>query len=266
MSNRFHTYTVLVTGAGSGIGFGICRQFAQQGATVALNDVHPKLAEEAAARINAEVGAERVYPYSGNVANVTQIREIIADFSGRFNGLDVVVANAGITNYGEFLTYSPESFDTLTSVNLRGTYFTAQAGALAMIERNKAGRIILMSSGTGILAHRNLSAYGMTKAAIQMMAKSLALELGQYGITVNALAPGATITERTLTDDPEYDTNWITVTPTGRTGVVDDVAAVALFLASPEARHVSGETIAIDGGWTTYSSLPKNHPQIGNSE
>jgi 3-oxoacyl-[acyl-carrier protein] reductase len=143
---------------------------------------------------------------------------------------------------------------------MRGSYFSAQAAALAMIEHKISGRIILMSSVTGLQAHINLSAYGMTKAALRLMARGLALELGSYGITVNAIGAGATITERTLTDDPDYERNWNSVAPNGRTGYVEDVANTTLFLASKEARHITGDTIMVDGGWTIYSPVPQNHP------
>ncbi len=124
-------------------------------------------------KINDALGRECVVPYIFDVADVEAVRRAVADCDERFGRLDVVVANAGITNFGGFLEYTPEAFDRLTSVNLRGTYFTAQAGAQAMIARGLPGRIILTSSVTGIQAFLNLSAYGVTKAGILMMAKSL---------------------------------------------------------------------------------------------
>lgn len=260
--NRFENYKVFVTGAGTGIGYGLCRSFAREGATVALNDINGALAEKAAQTINQEIGKTLVHPYACDVSDVEAVKNKIQAFSTLFGGLHVLVANAGITKYGDFLSYTPEAFDMLTSVNLRGSFFTAQAGAQAMIAGKTPGRIILMSSVTGVQAHRNLSAYGMTKAAIRMMARSLALELGEYSITVNAIGAGATITERTLQDDPDYENNWNGVAPNGRTGYVEDIAATVLFLASPEARHITGDTIMVDGGWTIYSPLPGNHPQI----
>lgn len=252
----FEGKRILVTGAGVGIGLGICRLFALQGATVGLNDLKEDLAQQAAGQLNAQIGAERVYPLAGDVANVQGLRQMVEAFSSRFGGLEVAVANAGITNYGEFLTYSPENFDQLTAVNLRGSFFTAQAAAQAMIKNSLPGRIILLSSVTGVQAHRNLSAYGITKAGIRMMAKTLALELGPHQITVNAVAAGATLTERTLQDDPQYEENWNSVAPNGRTATVDDIAAAVLYFASPEARHVTGQTMVVDGGWTIYSPLP----------
>ena len=253
---------VLVTGAGKGIGYALCHAFASAGATVALNDIDLALCERSARQINEALGVERVHPYAFDVADVEAVRTTSQRFVDRAGQLDIAIANAGITNYGGFLTYTPEAFDSLTSVNLRGSFFTAQTAANIMVERHIPGRIILMSSVTGIQAHLNLSGYGITKAGIRMMAKSIALEVGNYGITANAISPGATLTERTLQDDPEYEKNWASVTPDGHVGYVEDIVAAALYLASPEARHVTGQTLVVDGGWTLHSPLPAGQPDL----
>lgn len=258
---------VMVTGAGVGIGYALCRSFAQAGAKVVLNDLDTRLAQYAAQKINEELQTEQVVAYGFDVADVKEIRRTVDEVASRFGRLDVLIANAGITNYGTFLDYTPEAFDRLTSVNLRGSYFTAQAAARAMIAHRLAGtsnggRILLMSSVTGVQAFMNLSAYGVTKAGIRMMAKVLALELGVHGITVNAITPGATLTERTLADDPEYESNWASVTPVQRAGYVEDIVAAALFLASDNARHITGQTLIVDGGWSLQSPLPEAHPAI----
>jgi NAD(P)-dependent dehydrogenase (short-subunit alcohol dehydrogenase family) len=258
---KFKDKSVLVTGAGVGIGYEICREFAQEGAMVALNDIDANLANSAAAAINQEVGRAAVYAYGADVANLEALRAMFTDFVAKTGRLDVAVANAGLTNFGEFLTYTPEAFDRLMAVNLRGSYFTAQYAARIMIERKIPGRILLMSSITGGQSFLNLGAYGVTKAGIRQMAKVLTTEVGRYGITVNAISPGLTITERTLQDDPGADEHWAKVTPTGRTAHPEDIAATVLFLATPEARQISGQTLEVDGGWTTVSPLPEGHPQ-----
>ena len=258
---KFDGKSVVVTGAGSGIGFALCRAFAAAGATVALNDLDETLAQQAAHNINTELGAARVLPYVCDVADVNATRHMIETFATTTGRLDVAVANAGITNYGEFLTYTPEAFDRITGVNLRGSYFTAQTAANIMVANKTAGRILLFSSVTGERAFLNLGAYGMTKAGIRHIAKSIALEMGQYGITANAISPGAIVTERTVKDDPNFEANWAGVTPTGRVGYVEDIVATALFLASAEAGHVNGQTITVDGGWTLPSPLPAGHPE-----
>lgn len=260
--STFSGKAVLVTGAGRGIGYALCQAFASAGATVALNDVDPSLCQKAVQQINGTLGVERALPYACDIADVETSRTMFQRFADTAGRLDIVIANAGITNYGEFLTCTPEAFDRLTRVNLRGSFFTAQTAARIMIDAHILGRIILMSSVTGIQAHLNLGGYGITKAGIRMMAKIIALEVGHYGITANAICPGATLTERTLHDDPDYEKNWASVTPNRRVGHVEDIVAAAFYLASPEACHVTGQTLVVDGGWTIHSPLPEGQPGL----
>lgn len=263
MTTDFKDYVVIVTGAGTGIGFGLCQAFAAAGAIVALNDIDGEIAQQAADKINQSLSKEVVTPYAFDVADVEAVRGMVAEIVQRYGRLDVAIANAGLSHFGRFLDYTPEAFDRVAAVNLRGTYFTAQAAAQAMIAtKTKLGRLILMSSVTGSQAYPNLSAYGMTKAGIQHLAAVLAAELGNYDITVNAIAPGATVTERTLADDPNYDINWQQVTPNQRVGHVEDIVQTTLFLASPSARHLNGQTIVVDGGWTKLSPIPEETPDI----
>lgn len=259
----FKDRVVIVTGAGRGIGYGLCKAFAEAGARVALNDIDGALALRAASTINEECSGEVVTPYPLDVADVDAVRAMVGNVVKRHGRLDVVIANAGLSHFGRFLDYTVDAFDRVTAVNLRGTFFTAQAAARAMIEtKTEDGRLLFMSSVTGNQAYPNLSAYGMTKAGIQHLASVLAVELGRYGITVNTIAPGATVTERTLADDPEYDTNWQRVAPNGRVAQVEDIVQTALFLASAEARHITGQTILVDGGWTLFSPIPEETPDI----
>jgi len=254
---EFEGKAVLVTGAGSGIGFALCRAFADSGAHVALNDMHASLAAQAAAAINAGLPAHRVTPFGLDVADVTALEAMIDRFANQCGRLDIAIANAGLTTYSPFLDTTVAQFDRVTSVNLRGTYFTAQAAARWMIKFGiNDGRIILLSSVTGLRALSHMSAYGVTKAGVSHMAKVLALELAPYGITVNAIAPGATLTERTVVEDPEYERHWSLVTPSGRPGEVADVASATLFLSSPRAAHITGQTLIVDGGWTLQSPMP----------
>ena len=249
----FSKKRVVVTGAGIGIGREICRQFVHAGAQVGLNDLDPELAATTA----QELG-NNVTPLPGDISDVAAVRTMI----NSFGPIDVLVANAGITNYGSFLQYETESFQHVLDVNLRGTYFSAQAAARNMIDHNRPGSIVLMSSVCGITAHTNLSAYGMTKAGIRHLASCLAIELGEYNITVNAIGAGATVTQRTQQDDPNYEKNWNTVSANRRTAQVEDIAHTALFLASDQARHITGDIIMVDGGWTIQSPLPDQHPQV----
>lgn len=255
MSAPLAGQVALVTGAGAGIGFAVAEALAGAGARVALNDLDPALAAAAAARVGPGLAAA----YPADIADVAALRAAVARVAAELGGPHICVANAGITRFEPFLDAEPERFDRLTAVNLRGTYFTAQAAARAMIAAGIAGRIVLVSSVTGLRAIGGLSAYGVTKAGIVAMARSLALELGRHGITVNAVAPGATVTERTLTETPNYEADWGAVTPTGRAGHGADIAAAVRFLASPEAAQISGQTLVVDGGWSLAGPLPEGY-------
>ncbi|MEL6670832.1 MAG: SDR family oxidoreductase [Bacteroidota bacterium] len=256
MSRQFQGKQVLVTGAGQGIGYEIAHRFARAGAGVVLNDIDRELAESAANNIRKETDSQSVWGLDGDIGSLEEIDQLMAQSLSHLGSLDILIANAGITHFGPFLETQPQDVARLLAVNIQGSFFCAQAAARDMIKHQKAGRILLMSSVTGVQAHQNLSAYGITKAALRMMARTLALELGAYGITVNALGPGATLTQRTEADGDTYARGWAGVAPNGRVGQVEDVAEAAVFLCSPEARHITGETLMIDGGWTIYSPLP----------
>lgn len=252
-NNIFSGQSAIVTGAGQGIGFEICRQLALAGASVMLNDIDPSLAEGAATRITKEGGD--CYPFPGDSASLDVISQMVETATGKFGKLSMAVANAGITLFGDFLAYTPESFYKVMDVNLGGSFFLAQAAAREMIKQGTGGKILFMSSVTGHQAHKDLAAYSMTKAALEMLAKNLVVELSQHRITVNTIAPGATITERT-TGDPEYEKVWSTITPLQKPATTHDIAHAALFLLSDQANHITGQSLVVDGGWTSVSPSP----------
>ena len=190
------------------------------------------------------------------MADVDAVRAMVAGIVERHGRLDAAVANAAISHFGPFLDEEPSDVEPVFAVNLWGTYFTAQAAARAMVEGGVGGRIVLITSVAGVQAIKGLSAYGATKSGLQMLARTLALELGPHGITVNAVGPGATLTDRTRLETPDYEGAWGSVVPAGRVGDVHDVAAAVLFLCSPEAGYVTGQTLMVDGGWTATSPVP----------
>jgi glucose 1-dehydrogenase len=249
----FANKVAIVTGAGQGIGFHICRKLAGEGAHVLLNDIDSSLAEKAAGEIQNENGD--CLAIAGDCSNVGFIREMVNTAVSKFGQVDIVIANAGITIYGDFFTYSPDSFFRVLQVNLGGSFFLAQSAANQMKQQQSGGSILLMSSVTGHQAHKNLSAYGMTKAALEMLAKSLVIELSPFGITINAVAPGATLTERTLLE-PGFADTWSHITPMGRPASVDDIANAVLFLVSDKSKHITGQSLVVDGGWTSVSPSP----------
>lgn len=243
----------IVTGAGQGIGLEICRKLCGAGAKVILNDVDSQLADRAVAALVTEGGTCMAVP--GDSSDIRVIQRLVDTAISVFGHLDIAIANAGITLFGDFFDYTPEAFSRVMQVNLNGTFFLAQAAAKQMKLQASGGRLLFMSSVTGHQAHRNLAAYGMSKAALEMLARNLVIEVSQYGITVNCIAPGATATERTL-EDPEYENTWARITPTGRAARVQDIANTALFLVSEEAAQITGQTILVDGGWTAVSPDP----------
>ena len=249
----FQNKTAIVTGAGQGIGFEICRQLVRAGAHVILNDIDAALAANAAASLGGLAGTCQSVP--GDSGTLTCIEEMVAAAVAINGQLNIVVANAGITLFGDFFEYTPEAFYKVMQVNLGGSFFLAQAAAKQMRQQNSGGSILFMSSVTGHQAHKQLAAYGMTKAALEMLAKNLVIEVSRYGITVNALAPGATLTERTM-EDSEYKQVWAGLTPMGRPATVNDIASTALFLVSDQAKHITGQSLIVDGGWTSISPSP----------
>lgn len=273
----------IITGAGSGIGFRIASELADNQVAVVINDIDKTLIDEAAAVIAGNGG--RVVAVAGDCSDTNLIDQLIDAACSNFGRLDLAIANAGITTFGSFLDYPVDQFQRLVDLNLRGTFYLAQRAARQIIKQNNdisaddengldikpvlkaysetnvhtadntGGRILLMSSVTGIQYHPDLTAYAMSKAAIQMLARSLGAELGKHKITVNAIAPGATMTERTMREEG-YETVWANLNPTGRVSTTADIANAAMFLLSDAAAQITGQTIVVDGGWTTVSPPP----------
>lgn len=253
MSFNFDKQVAIVTGAGQGIGLEICKKLASQGAAVLLNDIDSELAEKSAQLINAEYG--RCIGLAGDSSDIHFIHQMVNTAVEKFGKVTTVIANAGITLFGDFMDYTPEAFYKVLHTNLGGSFFLAQAAAQQIKKQGGGGSILFMSSVTGHQAHKNLAAYGMTKAALEMLAKNLVVELSSYQITVNAIAPGATLTERTA-DDVTYEGTWSKITPLGKPAYPADIANAALFLVSDLATHITGQSLVIDGGWTSVSPSP----------
>jgi 3-oxoacyl-[acyl-carrier protein] reductase len=252
----------IVTGGSREIGAAMAQALAGAGAAVVVaHHAEPDLAERVVARIRTAGG--QAFAHEADLSSVAENRRLVARAVEVFGRLDIFVANAGLTIWGSFLEVDEAGWDTVVDLNLKGSFFGAQAAAHQMIAQRATapsdaygGRIVFSSSVTGVVALPNCSAYAVTKAGLRHMAQVLALELGRHGITVNTLGIGATLNERNLRDDPDYAAHWASVTPTGRCGQPEDVAAALLFLVSPAADMVNGHTLMIDGGWSTVGHAP----------
>jgi NAD(P)-dependent dehydrogenase (short-subunit alcohol dehydrogenase family) len=245
----------LVTGASKGIGRELAIGLAQAGAAVVVNYNSDQAgAQDAVDKIRASGG--RAIAAQGNIQKVADCQELVKRTVEEFGRIDIACCHAGLTTWGKFLDYTEEAFDAVVNTNLKGTYFTAQAAARQMVKQGGGGRIIVTSSSTGLQAVEYLSAYAMTKGGIQMLVRNLVLELSPHNITINAIAVGAIVNERNLADDPNYERNWGRVIPIGRAGHPADIVPPVLFFASDEAAFITGTTLAVDGGWSTYSPTP----------
>lgn len=238
----------IVTGTNREIGAAIAETLARNNMAVLAHHYGEK--ERVAALVGrVEQDGGRIATFDADLGNVEANRALVQHAIDAFGRLDVFVANAGITQWGSFLDTEEADWDRVMSLNLKGSYFGAQAAARRMVKQGHGGRIIFSSSVTGNRALANASVYATTKAALQHMARVLAVELGKHHITVNALAIGATLNERNLAEEPDYISTWARRAPIGRVGIPQDIANAVQFLASPQADMITGHTLFVDGGW-----------------
>lgn len=244
---KFQGKTAIITGAGKGIGLAIAKVLSDAGANVVINDIDSNSVKEF-------IHSDKGIGLSGDISKTDNIKNLVDYTIENFGKIDFLVCNAAITHFDHFLDISEDNFDKVLNLNLKGTFFLAQQTAKYM--KKSGGKIILMSSNISALAYPNLAIYSMTKAAINMMAKSLAIDLSPYKINVNSLAPGPTATSRTIQEINSYHDSWGKILPTGRPCEVEDVANLAKFLLSDEANQINGQTIFVDGGWSSLGMLP----------
>ncbi|HLY20255.1 MAG TPA: SDR family NAD(P)-dependent oxidoreductase [Bryobacteraceae bacterium] len=238
--------TALVTGASKGVGKGIALELARRGCHVAVNyNSDGRGAEATAAEVRALGG--QAFPVQADAGVAADVDRMFDETLRRFTRLDIMVNNAGTQVWKAFLDMDEADWDGVIRTNLKGCFLCTQRAGRHMREHG-GGSVINIGSGCNKVAFPNLSSYTASKGGIEMLTKSAAVELGQYGIRVNCVAPGAIEIERTKLEAPDYGKTWAGVTPLGRVGQPLDVAQAVAFLASGEAEFITGQTLYVDGG------------------
>jgi len=249
---RLEAMRALVTGAGTGIGRGIAREFCRQGADVVFHYAHSRQGAEAAVEEARREGARKVTALGADFRSVDEAIRLTRQAIEFLGGIDVIVNNAGITLNRHFEDVTPEQFDTLYGVNIRAMYFATQTAVKAMIPQGR-GVVINLGSVHAYEGYPEHTVYAGTKGAIVAFTRVLAIELAPKGIRVNAIAPGAVEVENHHKIIPGYDPAAMgRVIPAGFVGQPEDIAKVAVFLATDDARYLVGQTLIVDGGTTSW--------------
>lgn len=245
----------LVTGAGQGIGRAIALTFAGEGADVAAADLSGTRAKDTAAEICHR--GRRALALDGDVSRKPDAEGWVQETVAQLGQLDILVNCAGYRTRHPFLTFPEDEMDRIIAVCLKGTFLCAQAAAREMVKR-QSGRIINISSVVAESATVHTAAYTAAKGGVNSLTYVTATELAPYGVTVNAIAPGTVDTPHHLVDKTEADLRErLSRTPLGRLGRPDEIAALALYLASDDAGWVTGSVFRIDGGFNAARVFPE---------
>lgn len=246
----------LVTGAGRGIGRQLALDFAKAGAAVAVLDRDAAPVAEVVAAIVAAGG--KATGVTLDLADLRAIAPALETLMQSFGTIDILVNNAAVVVARSFIETSLDELETMLRVNLQAPFVCAQVVARAML-RQKSGRIINMASHSGLLGSSNRAGYAASKGGILGATRVMAVELAPHGITVNAIAPGPIESAHTRTAHTgERRAAWNDAVPVGRYGEAEEVSAAALFLASPRASYITGQTLAVDGGFTAAGLVVPN--------
>jgi 3-oxoacyl-[acyl-carrier protein] reductase len=242
--------SVVVTGASKGIGKGIARVFARQGAKVLVVARHAEQAEACARELGATASA-----FAADVTKLDDMEAMAKAAAERHGGIDVLCANAGVFPQAKIEELSAEQWDHVLGTNLRGTFLAVKA-CLPYLKKADGGRVVITSSITGpVTGFPGWTHYGASKAGQLGFLRTAAIELAKYGITINAVMPGNIVTEGLEGLGAEYLKTMAASIPLKRLGSVEDIGYAALFFASREAAYITGQTIIVDGGQILPESL-----------
>ncbi|MEY2579871.1 MAG: 3-oxoacyl-[acyl-carrier protein] reductase [Verrucomicrobiota bacterium] len=243
---RFENQVAVVTGAGRGIGHAIAVRLAKEGARVASVSRTEANAQKTADEINA-ARADAAKAYAVDVADQAAVQKAAGQIFADFGRVDILVNNAGVTRDGLSMRMSMEDWDTVMNTNLKGAFNFIQAVMRPMIKQ-RSGRIINISSIAGLIGNAGQANYAASKAGLIGLTKTLARELASRGITVNAVAPGLIETDMTTVLSDEIRQNILKNVPLGKLGEPEDIAGAVAYLASAEAKYITGQVLTVDGG------------------
>ena len=255
--NRFQDKVAVVTGAGSGIGRATSIALAREGARVACVDIDETLAKETSEMIQKE--ARTSMPARVDVTKSNEVRALVESVASKYGRIDILFNGAGIIKFGDALETTEEDWDAVLSVNLNGAFFFSKFTVEQMIRSGQGGSIVNTSSVSGLAASKRCLSYCTSKAAVIMLTKALATDYGEYGIRVNCICPGPTMTpmfERVLKSYPTIEQGM--AKEKGRTllkriASAEEIANVVLFLVSQECSYITGSTIVVDAGMTVHT-------------
>lgn len=249
MSNRLQGKNVAITGGNQGIGLGITERFLAEGAAVSICYVSDKPETQETIRRLRATGA-KFTAIQADISKVADGQRFIQESIGQLGSLDVLVNNAGVEKRGDFWDVTEKDYDFVLNVNLKGAFFVTQAFVKHRMSVKAGGKIVNISSVHEELPFPHFSTYCASKGGLKMLTRDLAIELAPLGITINSVAPGAIETpiNKNLLNDPIKLKELLKNIPLQRLGKPEDVASVALFLASDESSYVTGSTFFVDGG------------------
>lgn len=246
---KFKHKWALVTGGSRGIGRGICRELAKQGCNIVVNYVSNSDRAKKTVSELVDLGVE-AYELKADVSKRKQVDAMVSHIIDR-HPLDILVNNAGVVKFEPFLEISRESWDLQCNINLKGAFNVGQEVARHMVKRKKGGKIIFVTSFNQEVPNGSQGVYSITKSAIKMLAKSMALELAAHKINVNTIAAGAVITDinkEQIEQFPGLVERLEKIIPLQRWGTVEDMGKAAVYLASPDSDYVTGSTLFVEGG------------------
>ena len=251
MGNRLEGKVAAITGGSQGIGLAIAQRFAQEGADISFCYRSNKAGADAIAADVQKLG-RKVAALQYDVGSVSDGQKFIADTVAQFGKIDLLVNNAGLERRADFWDATESDFDAVINVNLKGLFFITQAFVKHRMSAKAGGKIINVSSVHEELPFPHFTSYCVSKGGVKMLTRNLSIELAPLGITINSIAPGAIETpiNKALLNDPAKLNSLLQNIPLKRLGTPDDVASVAVFLASEECSYATGTTLFVDGGLT----------------